>query len=190
MSEPLFRNAHAALVFALNYSGQAYDRPLMNRMSDEPRASSGKGLHGLDGAAQAGMIRAEVSRLAPAHQAALVARVAPQSTPCSCRHPCCSGHRPNAEWTDAIAVLSTFSMSVLSGCISNARLRRGIVGKHFGAPVGGIGKLADACGVNRDTASQHNAKITRLLKETEGRAWHEIDQLLMGGGMIPARDAA
>ena len=34
--EPLFDSAHAALVYAFNYSGQAYDRPLMNRLADDP----------------------------------------------------------------------------------------------------------------------------------------------------------
>ncbi|MDR1349635.1 MAG: hypothetical protein LBJ59_02420 [Zoogloeaceae bacterium] len=31
--EPLFSSAHAALTFALNFCGQNYDRPLMNRMA-------------------------------------------------------------------------------------------------------------------------------------------------------------
>ena len=184
MNEPLFRSAHEALVFALNYSGQAYDRPLMNRMADEPHRSSGKGLVGLDGAAQAGMIRAELSMLAPVLQAALIARCGPQSTPCACKHACCSGQKPNPEWNEAIAVLSSYSLSVLSGRVSNGKLRRGIVAKHFGAAIGGIGKLADVCNVNRDTASDHNAKIVPLLKETEGRAWHEFDQRMFATGTI------
>lgn len=186
MNEPLFRSAHEALVFALNYSGQAYDRPLMNRMAQEPHRSSGKGLAGLDGAAQAGFIRAELSRLAPVCQAALIARIAPPSTPCACGHACCSGHRPNPEWNDAIAVLATFAASALSGCVSNGKLRRGIVAKHFGAAIGGIGKLADACGVHRDTASAHNARIVALLKRVEGQAWHEFDRLMLASGMIEA----
>lgn len=53
-----FTRAHAALVFALNFASDCYDRPVMNRLADGPRAA-GKGLAGLDGAAQAGMVRAE-----------------------------------------------------------------------------------------------------------------------------------
>lgn len=61
--EPMFKSAHAALVFALNYSMQQYDRPLINRIAAGHTKESHKGLSGVDGAAQAGMIRAELARL-------------------------------------------------------------------------------------------------------------------------------
>lgn len=41
-SEPLFSSAHAAIVFALNYNHQQYDKPLMNRLSWGPMPE-GKG---------------------------------------------------------------------------------------------------------------------------------------------------
>lgn len=59
MTEPttiLFRTPQAALVFAFNYSMQQQGRPLADRMAS-PAARTGKGLSGVDGAAQAGMIR-------------------------------------------------------------------------------------------------------------------------------------
>ncbi|MNY38370.1 hypothetical protein D3C86_1729920 [compost metagenome] len=56
---PLFPRAHAALTFALNYSMQQYDRPLMNRIASGELTAGmapggGEGLSGLDGAGQAG----------------------------------------------------------------------------------------------------------------------------------------
>jgi hypothetical protein len=59
MTEPttiLFRTPQAALVFAFNYSMQQQGRPLADRLAS-PAARTGKGLSGVDGAAQAGMIR-------------------------------------------------------------------------------------------------------------------------------------
>lgn len=189
MSEPLFRSAHEALVFAFNYSGQAYDAPLMNRMAWEPQNRPTKGLAGLDGAAQAGMIKAELSRLAPVYQAALTARVLPRSERCECKSPCCSGERPNPEWSGAVNELAMFAIGALSGMVTHQKMRRGLVARYFGAEVRII-KLAERLRLNRDVVGQCNAKIVSLLKEVEGRAWHEIDQRLIAAKMIPASVAA
>lgn len=97
MTEPIFKSAHDALVFAFNYSGQAFARTTI-----VPVASKGIGLGGLDGAAQAGIIRAEVKKLGQLQEALLTARYAPIWLPCDCGHPCCKGKVKNAEWEAAI----------------------------------------------------------------------------------------
>lgn len=56
MQENLFRTPQEALIFAFNYSVQQQGRPLADRLAS-PAARTGKGLSGVDGAAQAGMIR-------------------------------------------------------------------------------------------------------------------------------------
>ena len=167
VGDALFSSAHAALTFAFNFSSQAYDRPMMNRMADGP-ARSGKGLVGLDGAGQAGMIRREIAALGQLREAIITACFAPQSLPCSCRRPCCSGQTINTEWSDAIGVITQAAVGQLSGCISNHRLRRGIVEKAFGAKVS-ISDLAVACGVSRDTASAHNEKLVAWLRGSKRR---------------------
>ena len=101
----LFRSTQDALLFAFRHAGQSYDRPLMLRMADAARGS-GAGLAGLDGAAQAGMIRAEVAALGRLYEAALVARFADRSIPCQCKAACCSGERLNGEWINAVAYLT------------------------------------------------------------------------------------
>ena len=171
--EALFSSAHAALTFAFNFSGQAYDRPAMNRMADGP-ARSGKGLVGLDGAGQAGMIRREVADLGPLREAIITAYYAPRSLPCACRRPCCSGHTVNAEWSDAIGCITQAAVSQLSGVVSNYRLRRGIVTRAFGEKVS-LTELATICGVNRDTASSHNEKVSSWLL---GRRHDKADGLI------------
>lgn len=100
---PLFESAHGALVFAFNFSGQCYDRPMMNRLAS-PAVGSGKGLVGLDGAAQAGMIRAEVQTLGKLAEAIIIARIAPRTVPCHCRSARCArktsrDRRRTRTWT-------------------------------------------------------------------------------------------
>ncbi|WP_417219066.1 hypothetical protein [Achromobacter spanius] len=161
--EPLFRSAHAALVFALQYSKQQYDRPMMNRVAAGPSSHEGKGLAGIDGAGQAGMIRAELERLPKLQQAVLIAAAADQRIPCECRASCCVGWKVNPEWADAISDLTAAAASgALSGCISNGRLRSGLIQRMFGVKVSLV-ELAERCHVDPDTAGAHNAKIRRWM---------------------------
>ena len=163
--EPLFESAHGALVFAFNFSGQCYDRPMMNRLAS-PAIGSGKGLVGLDGAAQAGMIRAEVQAMGKLAEAILIARIAPRSMPCSCRSSCCSGHKPNKEWTDAISVLADYvRTTALAGCTANGMMRREYVVRYFTRKDDRISleALAEKHDIHRDTVSAHAAKVALLL---------------------------
>lgn len=198
--EALFGSAHAALVFAFNFSGQQYDKSQMARLAATP-GRAGKGLGGLDGAAQAGMIRAELAHLPEPLASILIARVAPHFSPCECRHACCSGQKPNQEWVGAILVLTERALSELSGHLSHYMLRRGIIEKYFGTKHNLI-DLADECGVHRDTASAHNAKLMRWLKGAPGkgsaaavagaesRAWNLISDRLIETGMVAAKEFA
>lgn len=162
-AEPIFKSAHAALVFALNYSMQQYDRPLMNRAMAGKPLQEGKGLSGLDGAGQAGMIRAELARLKPIEQAVLVAHAAPAQIPCECAAACCSGWKTNPEWQDAMSELSTAAASgALSGCVSNGRLRSALIQRLFGAKVT-LTELAERYDVDENTAGAHHAKLKRWL---------------------------
>ncbi|AZY50996.1 hypothetical protein C0J09_13935 [Bordetella avium] len=173
--DPLFRSAREALTFALNYSMQQYDRPLMNRaMSAQPDGGAeGKGLSGIDGAGQAGMIRAELGKLSPLHQAALVASIAPSQMPCECRVSCCSGWKVNPEWQEAMSELSIAAASgALSGCVSNGRLRSALIQKHFGAKTSLV-ELAERFGVSERTADAHSAKLKRWLFGTPAHGDNE-----------------
>ncbi len=128
---PPFDSYIDALIFAFNASSENYDRPYMNRVA-APAVGSGRGLGGLDGAAQAGMIRAEVRDLGRMREAILLARFAPRWIDCSCRAPCCSGRKPNQEWVDAIAHLAEYTRSaVLSDCSTTGLMRREYVVRFF-----------------------------------------------------------
>ncbi len=194
--EALFRSAHAALVYALNYSMQQYDRPLMNKaMSGKPEGE-GKGLSGVDGAGQAGMIRAELARLAPLHQAVLVASIAPQQVPCECRAACCGGWKTNPEWSDAVSELTTVAAAAaLAGCVSNGRLRSGLIQRLLGAKAT-LADLAARHDVDEKTAGAHSAKLKRWLFGGGGGAagLHQqasriLSDRLQASGMIHGADA-
>lgn len=161
--EPLFRSANDALVFALHFSHQQYDRPLINRLAAEPRPSRRPALGGLDGAAQAAMILAELARLEPILQAALLTAKAPQSLPCSCGVACCAGHRLNGQWSEAVSMLASAAIcEALSGCAVNRRLCVDLIQRAFGAKVS-LTELAEKYQVDRDTASHHFGRIKRWL---------------------------
>lgn len=165
--EKLFRTPQAALVFAFNYSMQQQGRPLMDRLAS-PAARTGKGLSGVDGAAQAGMIRRELLQLPEVEVAALVARFAPRQMPCNCRSSCCAGYRVNPEWDEAIRVLEQGAQTVLSGHLSHWRLRRKLVEQVFGVKVV-LKDLAEQCGVRPNTASEHRRIIKRWISGEKAR---------------------
>ena len=72
--EPLFNSTHVALTFAFEYAGQQSPRTPMTSLMRTENIGSGKGLSGLDGAAQAGFILAEVCRLSDDQHNIIVAR--------------------------------------------------------------------------------------------------------------------
>ena len=161
----LFRSTQDALLFAFRHAGQAYDRPLMLRMADASRGS-GAGLAGLDGAAQAGMIRAEVAALGRLHEAVLVARFADRAIPCQCKAACCSGERMNGEWINAVAYLADYvRTSALSGCVSTGILRREYVARYFsGKGVrDSIRVIAGRHGLEKRTAEVQAGKVATFL---------------------------
>jgi len=102
IDEPLFNSTHDALVFAFNYAGQQSPRTPMTSLMRTAQIGSGKGLSGLDGAAQAGMILAEVDRLPDDQHNVIVARYGHVLHEC----PHCEQDAPSDEWRAAIDALS------------------------------------------------------------------------------------
>lgn len=101
-NEPLFNSAHAALLFAFNYAGQQSPRTPMAGLIKGGRLGTGKGLHGLDGAAQAGIILAQFNKLPQPHQQILRIRFGKNEQHC----PHCHTMGPCQEWVEAVDALS------------------------------------------------------------------------------------
>src|SRR5690606_30192207 len=92
---------------------------------------NGKGLSGLDGAGQCGIIRSRVGQLQEPFRYVCVARLAPIAQRSNCRRPCCFGRRPNAEWSYAVDQLAVNAQSALTGRTSYL-MRRPLVERLFG----------------------------------------------------------
>lgn len=164
MSEPLFKSAYSALIFAFNFSHQAYDPPLMNKLGWGPLNRISSGLSGTTGAAQSGLILSRLTRLTIPQQNIVVAKFAPRTWPCSCRAPCCSGHKPNGEWEQAISDLGTLAgRECLAGCISNRALREGLVRRIFNGSTLTLDQLAAKTGVSERTVKSHSAAISQWI---------------------------
>ena len=199
IEEALFQSAHNALLFAFNFSGQQYERPMMNRMADDPVKAVGLGLSGMDGAAQAGMIFAKLERLPALYQFIVFATYAPRIIPCECRHPCCAGHRPNELWNACIRMIEEAAITqALTGCISHRVLRRGIVQRAFGDKSITLTDLAEKAGVSETTAISHNSKVRlwlhgrpagkgrEAISGVKAAALSLIEQILINDGLVGA----
>lgn len=165
--EPLFRSASDALRFAYLFSGEQYPLTIMAKMM-RGICGSGKGLVGIDGAAQAGLILRMVKDLSSQHQAALGARYL---------------ERSDRRWADSVLALTQDSLTAVSGVLSHRYVRQAIVMRFFGAKVN-FGEVAEKCGVHRNTVSNHNRLIGKHLRELEDAAYWRATDLMRERGVI------
>jgi len=179
---PIFTSAHSALMFAFNFSHGTLKKGFLAKAL--PPSAPGKGLAGLDGAAQAGMILLELSQLTRVRREIVTGRFAPQSKPCTCRAACCSGVRPTSDWSDAIHWLTDYVLGAgLTGNISHYRLRLAVVGRYFGLRESFV-ELADRLGVHRATVSELNKRVVEHLRGEERPAMYELDDRLKKAGIV------
>lgn len=180
MNEPLFQSAHAALLFAYNFHGSPA-MSIMNRMIINPGdtiAPPSKGLAGLDGAAQAGMIRRHVAGLGKFHESLIIAEFAPRVHPCSCRSSCCSGYTRNQEWSDAVNYIADI---VRTGALNDHKtthpIRRACVEKFMGAPITLV-MMAKNLSLDEDTVSKMIGKVKKYLIAEQAKARAASDDCL------------
>jgi hypothetical protein len=184
--EPLFTSTHAALTFCLNFVEQQYERPMMNKLAS-PVVGGGKGLAGLDGAAQAGMIRSNLRRLTRVEECALIARCAPPTLPCHCGHVCCGGEKPHREWTDAIGELARdLKRSVFDDREVNIMLRRAYVLRYFTRKKDreAIETVAARFDIVRNTFSAHYSRVKVYLQKIEDRGFDVLDERFRETGVV------
>lgn len=102
--DPVFHSAHEALTFAFRFVGQHSPKtPLAVLVGGELGGlGSGRGLSGLDGAGQAGMVLAALRHLPAEQRHVLIARYGDFRRPC----PCCGQPAPEQAWSESIEALS------------------------------------------------------------------------------------
>lgn len=178
----LFKTWKGALAFAYNFTHGTMKPSAMAGLMGGAR-QPGRGLGGLDGAAQAGMILAEVSQLPHPRRHILTCRFAPAKTDCECRAACCQGFRLNRDWADSMQWLANHvHAAALTGTVSNYHLRRDLVRRYFGETVS-MTETAARCGVKRDTAAEHNKRVVAYLAAEEHGAEQDIYGRLYGIGI-------
>lgn len=171
---PLFANPHDALMFAFNYSSQQYALSPMAKLM-KTGIGSGKGLVALDGAAQAGIIRARVSHMPALQAACIVARYAPRFEEC----PCCHGRdKMTDEYREAVATLTDWAIGHCAG-ITLRNMRGAIIRSFFERGVS-ISEAAKELNVAKATAYDQKARIHKALKELDGVAQRQIEEAFVG----------
>ena len=177
MDDQLFHSTHAALTFAYNFQGSPA-LSVMNRMANKP-GPMGKGLAGLDGAGQAGIIRRHVASLGKFHESIIIAEFAPKSMPCSCGSLCCIGKMRNQEWIDAVGYIADIVRTeALSEHRTTHPIRRACVEKFFGIKISAV-RMSEQLGIDQDTAGKMIAKVKRYLMVEHFKARNAIDQSLI-----------
>lgn len=180
--DPLFRTYIGALMFALNYAHGGQKKPFLAQMVGGGK--TGRGLGGLDGAGQAGMIKAELERLDEVRRAIMIARYEAPSLPCACGALCCRKHRENPTWAEAIRTLVQAVLEEgAAGTVSHYRLRDAMVRRYFGVKAS-FTEIAALCKISRNTASAQNAKVADWLKKEERFAKFEIEGILKNAGVV------
>jgi hypothetical protein len=179
----IFKSAHEAIVFACNYTSQQYAMSPMAKLLQRGAHGSGRGLIGLDGAAQSGMVFAELASLDYAQMLTLIAKNSPRKERCECKHPCCSGWKANPIYRDAVSQLTELVMPALGSAFSYRRHRHAIVDKYFGEKHD-IKAIAEDLGVPPRTADRHASAIRKFLKDLEKDAWTKWYGRLDSAGML------
>lgn len=175
---PLFASSSSALKFAFEYSMAQYGLNILATLAGNA-PPAGRGLVGLDGAAQAGMILREVFDLTDVQAYILTAIFCKSKTECDC----CGGLVDRPEKRQAIKALADLCSYVMSGHIQNNRFREAMVARYFGDKCS-LGDMAVRYRVDRDTASKHYGKVAKWLKDNESLARMAIDNRLGEIGMV------
>jgi hypothetical protein len=186
--EGIFKSAHEAVVFACNYASQQYAMSPMAKLLQRGSTGSGRGLVGLDGAAQSGMVLAELGNIDYVHMLVLVARCAPRKERCECKHICCSGWKPNPLYRDAVSQLTDMVVPALGGVFTLRRFRLAVIEKYFGEKIK-VKDVAADLNIPPRTAERHASIIKAYLRDTEKTGWTEWYGHLDGAGMLVSENA-
>lgn len=167
IDEPLFRSAHDALVFAFNYSRQQSPRTPMTSLMRTAQMGSGKGLSGLDAAAQAGFILAEVCRLPDNQHNVIVARYGYVLHEC----PCCEQDAPSDDWRTAISELA----NNIEVDWTHRRVRRDIVEMAIGKSIMNKDQFCKKYSISKATAYRRILEVRTQFRKIEKIAMINLD---------------
>jgi hypothetical protein len=161
---PLFRSSHDALRFAYLFNAQQYAMTPMAKLMGG--RGSGKGLVGVDGAAQAGMILGRVSQLPKIERYVIVAR-----------------YSLGKEGVEAKMELILPVVASMPTGMVHRRMIDHLIQRYFGEKVL-LGQLAGMFDVNPDTVTAKWRQVRDRLREIESRAQYLIADELARCGIV------
>lgn len=155
----LFDSVEHALTFAFNYTSQQSPQTPMSGLMRGGAIGSGKGLHGVDGAAQAAMILNALDRLPKEQRWALTVRFGDVARPC----PCCGHDTQTDEWIEAADNLAWCDL--LDGIPK--QVRREMVAKVLCRRKVDLGEMAKRYKLVRPTLYRQQAAFKDRLNQYE-----------------------
>lgn len=174
--DPVFKSAHEALIFAFNYAGQQSPRTPMTRLMQGPSLGRGRGLVGLDGAAQAGMVLAAVERLPKEQAHVITVRYGDVRHEC----PCCGQPAPPQGWVDAVDALShCVELEGVPRRVRHAVIERAVCRRKWDAA-----RLSLEYGLSERTLRHSCLQLKRRLAKAENAAIAYLDDYFAERGLV------
>jgi hypothetical protein len=191
--ETRFRSSSAALRFYCDATPANYE---MSTLADfvGPARPFGRGLGGLEGAGERGMIGSNLDTLPQLWRRILRARYTKPEIPCYCLRPCCAEFRINPAWALEVVWIGATVMVDLapkderSVLRQKPTLREDIVSRYFGRRYHGR-KLSNKEMANRSKVSERSVstfthEISSMLRKEEKRAEEAIDDRLRTAKLV------
>ncbi|THF55933.1 hypothetical protein [Pseudothauera rhizosphaerae] len=164
----IFRSGHEALRFAYAYNAQQYPMTIMGRMMRGRPVGSGRGLHGLDGAAEAGNVKRVVQSLPHDYRHALI-----------CRYTL--SDREFAESANALLkpVIASFGTGT-----HYTRMALKLICRYFGRADYNLATLCDEFRMDAATMTRRWQRCRDRLKAVESAAENAADDALVEAGLV------
>lgn len=177
-TQGLFKSTHEALTFAFNYAGQQSPRTPMARLMQGAALGSGRGLAGIEGAAQAGMVLAAVARLPKEQSQVITVRYGDVRYEC----PCCGQPAPQQDWLDAVDALSRcVELEGVPRKVRHAVIERAVCRRKWDAA-----RLSIEYGLSERTLRHSCLQLKRRLGKLENTALAKLDERFAETGLVIA----
>jgi hypothetical protein len=179
----IFKSAQEAIMFACNFSSQQYAMSPMAKLLQGPSRGSGRGLVGLDGAGQAGMVFAELQRIDYWQLAVLVTGKLARSERCDCRRTCCRGWKLNPIFEEAVNQLADYVALTLTPVPPVKEFRVAVIMKYFGEKTDPL-ETARHLAIKKSAAERHITAIRKCIRDLEKSGLTALSTRLDEIGML------
>lgn len=174
--EGLFFSVDDCLRFAYRYRVEQYQRA----MADSKPNPDGKGLVGLDGAAQAGLITGMVRRWLSQQQALIIkAMYMPQETACKA----CGGATKSVEWRGLIVGIATLLQREIHKD-KPERLLADLTERQYSLSPVRLMEIADRYGLTEDKAKKLSSEVKGYLSKEQKRAMAKLKVVFEQAGFV------